>query len=169
MRSHPHCRGRDEAFRRGESNRYLGPLVGQRRVGEDAREGGRHAVVGARELRRGRVGIARRIARRAALGLGRVGSVGHSGSGDIFLAFSTTNRMTAYWGKEINHLSMLPDLNPLFEATVDATEEAIINALVAGRTMTGADGNTVHALPHDRLQDILRHYNRLQPRHLEQP
>jgi len=103
----------------------------------------------------------KRIARRATLGLGRVGSVGHSGSGDIFLAFSTANRMTAYWGKEINHLDMLPDLNPLFEATVQATEEAIVNALVAGRTMTGADGNTVYALPHQRVQEILRKYNRM--------
>lgn len=111
----------------------------------------------------------KRIARRAALGLGRVGSVGHSGSGDIFLAFSTANRMTAYWGKEVNHLSMLPDLNPLFEATVNATEEAIINALVAGKTMTGADGNTVYALPHERVQEILRRYNRLHDRVQEQP
>jgi len=111
----------------------------------------------------------RRVARRAALGLGRVGSVGHSGSGDIFLAFSTASRMNAYWGKEINHLSMLPDLNPLFEATVDATEEAIINALVAGRTMTGVNGNTVYALPHERVRDILRHYNRLETGENVQP
>ena len=103
----------------------------------------------------------RRLARRATLALGRVGSQGHSGSGDIFLAFSTTNRMTAYWGREINQLSMLPDMNPLFEATVQATEEAIINALVAGRTMTGADGNTVYGLPHERVQEILRKYGRL--------
>jgi len=103
----------------------------------------------------------RRLARRATLALGRVGSQGHSGSGDIFLAFSTANRMTAYWGKEINNLRMLPDLNPLFEATVQGTEEAIINALVAGRTMTGADGNTVYGLPLERVQEILRRYNRL--------
>jgi L-aminopeptidase/D-esterase-like protein len=102
-----------------------------------------------------------RLARRATLALGRVGSNGHSGSGDIFLAFSTANRMTAYWGREINHLSMLPDMNALFEATVQATEEAIINALVAGRTMTGVDGNTVYGLPHDRLQKVLNKYNRL--------
>lgn len=104
----------------------------------------------------------RRLARRATLALGRVGSNGHSGSGDIFLAFSTANRMTAYWGKEVNHLSMLPDMDPLFEATVQATEEAIINALVAGKTMTGVDGNTVYALPHERVQQILRKYNRLE-------
>lgn len=98
----------------------------------------------------------------ATLALGRVGSNGHGGSGDIFLAFSTTNRMTAYWGKEVNHLSMLPDMDPLFEATAQATEEAIINALVAGKTMTGVDGNTVYALPHERVQQILRKYNRLE-------
>ena len=104
-----------------------------------------------------------RLARRATLALGRVGSNGQSGSGDIFLAFSTANPMNAYWGKEVNHLSMLPDMNALFEATVQATEEAIINALVAGRTSTGADGNTVYGLPHERVQDILRQYNRLRP------
>ena len=104
-----------------------------------------------------------RLARRATLALGRVGSNGHSGSGDIFLAFSTANRMNAYWGKEVNHLNMLPDMNALFEATVQATEEAIINALVAGRTSTGAGGNTVYGLPHERVQDILRQYNRLRP------
>ena len=98
----------------------------------------------------------RRLARRATLGLGRVGSTGHSGSGDIFLAFSTANPMTAYWGTEINRLTMLPKMDELFQATVEATEEAIINALVAGRDMTGADGNTVYALPRERLEAILR-------------
>lgn len=105
----------------------------------------------------------KRLARRATLALGRVGSNGHSGSGDIFLAFSTSNKMTAYWGKEINTLNMLPDLNPLFEATVQATEEAIINALVAGRTMNGVDGNTVFSLPHERVQSILHDHQRLEP------
>ena len=99
-----------------------------------------------------------RLARRASLALGRVGSNGHSGSGDIFLAFSSANKMTAYWGTEINTLRMLPDMNPLFEATIQATEEAIINALVAGKTMRGVDGNTVHALPHERLQAIMRQH-----------
>jgi len=98
----------------------------------------------------------RRLARRASLALGRVGSNGHSGSGDIFLAFSGANKMTAYWGTEVNTLRMLPDMDALFEAAIQATEEAIINALVAGRTMTGADGNTIHALPHDRLQTIMQ-------------
>jgi L-aminopeptidase/D-esterase-like protein len=96
----------------------------------------------------------KRLARRATLGLGRVGSNGHSGSGDIFLAFSTANPMTAYWGKDINELRMLPDMNPLFAATVQATEEAIVNAMVAGRTQQGVDGNRVYGIPHERLKDI---------------
>jgi D-aminopeptidase len=96
----------------------------------------------------------KRLARRATLGLGRVGSHGHSGSGDIFLAVSTANPMTAYWGKDINELRMLPDMNALFAATVQATEEAIVNALVAGRTQTGADNNRVHGIPHDRLRAL---------------
>lgn len=98
----------------------------------------------------------RRLARRATLGLGRVGSNGHSGSGDIFLAVSTGNPMTAYWGKDINQLRMLPDLNPLFAATAQATEEAIVNAMVASQSQTGADNNRVYAIPHDRLRQLFR-------------
>jgi len=98
----------------------------------------------------------KRLARRATLGLGRVGSHGHSGSGDIFLAVSTANPMTAYWGKDVNQLRMLPDMNALFAATVQATEEAIINALVAGRTQTGADNNRVHGIPHDRVRALFK-------------
>jgi D-aminopeptidase len=100
----------------------------------------------------------RRLARRATLALGRVGSNGHSGSGDIFLAVSTGNPMTAYWGKDINHLRMLPDMNPLFAATAQATEEAIVNAMVAGRTQTGADNNRVYGIPHERLQQLFREH-----------
>jgi len=96
----------------------------------------------------------RRLARRATLGLGRVGSNGHSGSGDIFLAISSANPMTAYWGKDINELRMLPDMNPLFAATVQATEEAIINAMVAGRSQSGADNNRIYGIPHQRLRDL---------------
>lgn len=101
-----------------------------------------------------------RVARRAALGLGINGSVGMDGSGDIFIAFSTANRLKAEESK-MQQLQMVRDLNPLFEATVQATEEAIINALVAGETMSGVNGNIVHALPHDRLKNILKKYNRL--------
>lgn len=104
----------------------------------------------------------KRLVHRASLGLSRVGSQGHSGSGDFFIAFSSGNPMTAYWGKEINQLSMLPDMNPLFDAVIQATEEAIINAMVASDTMTGVDGNTVYALPHDRVKQVLQKYNRFQ-------
>ena len=104
----------------------------------------------------------KRLARRATLGLGRVGSNGHSGSGDVFVAFSTGNPMNAYLGLEINQLRMLPDMNFLFEAVVQATEEAIINALVASTGLSGVNGNTLHALPHERMQQLLRKYNRLQ-------
>jgi D-aminopeptidase len=100
----------------------------------------------------------RRLARRATLGLGRVGSNGHSGSGDIFLAVSTGNPMTAYWGKDINHLRMLPDMNPLFAATVQAIEEAIVNAMVAGRTQTGVDNNRVYGISHKRLQQLFHEH-----------
>jgi len=104
----------------------------------------------------------KRVARRVPLGIGRVGGMGDDGSGDIFLAFSTA------WagrrrGREVVSLQMLPNnrIDPLFEATVQATEEAIVNALVAADTMVGVDGHKVHALPHDRLRDVLRRYNRL--------
>ncbi len=104
----------------------------------------------------------KRLARRIPLGIARVGTVAHNGSGDIFIAFSTANPGAAY-GDDLSKVSMLPngEMNPLFKATVQATEEAIINALVAAEDMTGANGNTVYALPHNRLRDILKKYNRL--------
>jgi L-aminopeptidase/D-esterase-like protein len=105
-----------------------------------------------------------RLARRAALGIGRVGGAGENSSGDILLAFSTANPGAAS-AEKLAHLTMLPNdrLDPLFWAAVDATEEAIVNAMVAAETMTGADGNTVHALPHDRLREILKKHHRLEP------
>jgi L-aminopeptidase/D-esterase-like protein len=105
-----------------------------------------------------------RLARRAALGVGRVGGAGENSSGDIFLAFSTANPGAAQ-PEGIAHLTMLPNerIDAVLQATVDATEEAIVNAMVAAETMTGADGNTVYALPHDRLREILKKHNRLNP------
>src|SRR5262245_54702092 len=105
---------------------------------------------------------AKRLARRAALGLARTGSVAGNGSGDLFLAFSTANP-GAGDAEGIVPLTMLPNdrMGPLFEATVGATEEAIVNALVAARTMTGHDGHTVMALPHDRVRAILARHDRL--------
>ena len=101
----------------------------------------------------------KRLARRAALGLARTGSVAGNGSGDLFIAFSTAPAGDAS-AKGPVAVSMLPNemAGPLFEATVGATEEAIVNALVAARTMTGKDGKTVHAIPHERLREILRRH-----------
>lgn len=104
----------------------------------------------------------RRIARRVSLGVARTGGLGGNSSGDIFLAFSTANR--GLWGatgtadaKVLSNSRM----DPLFEATVQATEEAIVNSLVAAETMVGRDYLRVERLPHDRLQEILRRYNRI--------
>jgi D-aminopeptidase len=104
----------------------------------------------------------KRLASRVPLGIGIMGGRGEDSSGDIFIAFSTANPEA---GKSTGtaRLTMLPNerINPLFRATVDATEEAILNAMVAAETMKGIDGNTVHAISHDRLREILRKYNRL--------
>ena len=104
-----------------------------------------------------------RMARRVSLGLARNGSISSNGSGDIFVAFSTANREAASEEAPAADARVLANgrLNPLFAATVEATEEAIINALVAAETMTGANDVTVHALPHDRLREVLRKYGRL--------
>ena len=105
-----------------------------------------------------------RMARRVSMGMARNGSVSANSSGDIFVAFSTANeRAASEPGTSTNARVMANGLlTPLFAATVEATEEAIINALVAAETMTGANGVTVHALPHDRLRVVLRRYNRLE-------
>jgi L-aminopeptidase/D-esterase-like protein len=104
----------------------------------------------------------KRMARRVSLGLGRDGSYSGNGSGDLFIAFSTANP-EAISSKSVRHLTMLPNdqLDPLFLTTVQATEEAIINSMVAAETMTGVNGKTVIALPHDKLREILKKYNRL--------
>ncbi len=98
----------------------------------------------------------------ASLGLGRNGSYSGDGSGDIFIAFSTANAGAAK-PKGVRDLKMLPNdqINPIFLATVQATEEAVVNAMVAAETMTGVDNHTVIALPHDRLREVLKKYNRL--------
>ena len=104
----------------------------------------------------------KRVVRRASLGLGRDGSFSGDGSGDIFIAFSTANPGAAS-SKGVRDLKMLPneELNPIFLATVQATEEAVINAMVAAETMTGINDTTVVALPHDKLREVLKKYNRL--------
>jgi len=109
-----------------------------------------------------------RLARRMPLGLARVGGLGSTSSGDIFLAFATGNRGMPPTEAEADGAGVLRlrgmvdrAIDPLFEATVEATEEAIVNALVAAETMTGRDGCTAHRLPHDRLVEVLRQYGRL--------
>jgi D-aminopeptidase len=104
----------------------------------------------------------KRVARRVSLGLGRDGSYSGDGSGDIFIAFSTANA-GAGGEKGLRQVTMLPNerLDPIFLATVQATEEAVVNAMVAAETMTGKDNHTVEGLPHDRLREILKKYNRL--------
>jgi len=106
----------------------------------------------------------KRLARRATLGMGRTGGTSGNGSGDIFIAFSTANT-EAFKGSGLATLQMVSneEISPIFDATVQATEEAIINALVAAETMTGADNRRVERLPHDRLREALRTYNRLAP------
>lgn len=105
----------------------------------------------------------KRLARRATLGLARLGAISGNGSGDIFIAFSTANANAAKPSGPAATVSMLTNdtLNPIFEATVQATEEAIVNALVAAEDMTGVKGHKVTALPHDGLQQVLKKYNRL--------
>jgi D-aminopeptidase len=104
----------------------------------------------------------KRIAKRASLGIGRLGGTGANPSGDIFVAFSTANPGAAKPDANVS-LAMLPNerISPLFEATIEATEEAIVNAMVAAQTMTGINGMRAYALPHDRLRAALRKYNRL--------
>lgn len=104
----------------------------------------------------------KRIARRVTLALGRLGSISGNGSGDIFIAFSTANAGAGLAERPavVTTLSN-SQMDELFEASVQATEEAVVNALIAAKTMTGANGHTVKALPHDLLQGVLRKYNRI--------
>jgi L-aminopeptidase/D-esterase-like protein len=104
----------------------------------------------------------KRLARRVSLGLARTGAMSGNGSGDIFIAFSTANP-GAFIASGLAKVEMVPneDISPLFDATALATEEAVVNALVASDTMTGVSNRRVIGLPHDRLREVLRKYNRL--------
>jgi L-aminopeptidase/D-esterase-like protein len=104
----------------------------------------------------------KRVVKRAALGIGRMGGIGGDSSGDIFLAFSTANS-GADAPSRIAAIQAIPNetINPVFEATIDATSEAILNAMLAAETMTGANGRRVFALPHDRLVAALKKYGRI--------
>src|SRR5262245_17514892 len=107
----------------------------------------------------------KRLARRAGLGLARTGSVSGNGSGDLFLAFSTANPSAANPDRPTQWVQTVPNdrMDPIFDATVQAVEEAIVNALVANRSMTGADNHRVDSLPHDKLRQLLQKYHRLAP------
>src|SRR5277367_2144843 len=106
----------------------------------------------------------KRLTHRVTLGLGRNGSISGNGSGDIFIAFSTANSGAAA-ADHVVDLKMLPNdsLDPVFRATVEATEEAIVNAMVAAQDMTGVDDHRVIALPHEALRAVLKKYGRLNP------
>jgi len=103
----------------------------------------------------------KRIAHRVPIGIGNVGGRGSNGSGDIFLAFSTANTNAFNRDRTTSVRTLSNDLiTPLFEATVQAVEESIVNAMIAAETMDGIHGNTAYALPHNRLVEILKKYNR---------
>jgi D-aminopeptidase len=107
----------------------------------------------------------KRLARRATMGLARTGSISGNGSGDLFLAFSTANETAGAEGSgaAVRDVKMVPNeaMDALFEATAEATEESIVNAMVAAETMTGIDGRTVVGLPRDQLVNVLQKYNRI--------
>ncbi|HSK17870.1 MAG TPA: P1 family peptidase [Longimicrobiales bacterium] len=105
----------------------------------------------------------KRVATRASIAVGRVGGLGETSSGDIFLAFSTANRSALASADNVSSYESISDelLNPIYAAAVEATEEAILNAMLAAETMTGADGFRIHALPSDFLIETLRKYGRM--------
>jgi D-aminopeptidase len=105
----------------------------------------------------------KRLARRASLGLARTGSVSGNGSGDLFIAFSTANPKAADPDRATHDVKTIPNdlMDPIFTGVVQATEEAIVNALVDNHDMVGRDNHRVPALPHDRVRELLRKYNRL--------
>ena len=104
----------------------------------------------------------KRLAKRASLGMARTGSLGGNGSGDIYLAFSTANPGVANPSSGIAQIQALSNehLDPILFSCVHATEEAIVNSMIAAETMTGRDGLTIKALPHDELRSILNQYGR---------
>ncbi|HSD69897.1 MAG TPA: P1 family peptidase, partial [Woeseiaceae bacterium] len=105
----------------------------------------------------------KRLARRASLGLARNGSVAGNSSGDIFIAFSTANVSADQSATGVAVDTLANDsILPLFRATVEGTEEAIINAMIAARDMTGHEGHVVKAIDHEELRSVMREYNRLQ-------
>ncbi len=107
----------------------------------------------------------KRLARRASLGLARTGSTSGNGSGDLFVAFSTANAGVASPKKPTHSVQTIPNdrLDPIFDASVQAVEEAIINSMVASQEMTGINDHKIMALPHDRVRALLTEHKRLSP------
>jgi L-aminopeptidase/D-esterase-like protein len=105
----------------------------------------------------------KRLARRVSLGLARTGTISENGSGDLFIAFSTANPNVVNPDQVKHNVQTIPNdlMDPLFAGVVQATEEAVVNALIDNRSMTGRDNHRVDALPHDRLRELLKKYNRL--------
>jgi D-aminopeptidase len=106
----------------------------------------------------------KRLASKASLGLARTGAISTHGSGDLFIAFSTANRVPHYPKERTYTMRVVADahLTPIFQAAEDATEEAILNALTMATTTVGRDGNTAHAIPLDQLVAIMKKYGRLE-------
>jgi L-aminopeptidase/D-esterase-like protein len=104
----------------------------------------------------------KRLARRVTLGLARTGTISGNGSGDLFIAFSTANRNVAGPDQITHEVQTIPNdlMDPLFAGVVQATEEAVINALVDNHSMTGRDNHRVEALPHDRLRELMKRFRR---------
>ena len=148
----------------------LGAPVGRRLAGEGAESPpgsvmivlATDAPMDARQLER--------MAKRAAFGLGRTGAVGHSGSGDFAIAFSTANRRSHESTRVVGNATSFDDdalfagraaIDQCFRAVVECVEESVYNSLIAAETTIGRDGKVVEALPHDKLQEIMRYYQRL--------
>jgi D-aminopeptidase len=106
-----------------------------------------------------------RLAKRAAFGLARTGTISADQSGDFVIAFSTSQRFAhepdSVLGSQLSFANDGRSINEFFLAVIEAVEEAILNSMLAAETMTGRDGHTVYALPHDRLRDLLRQYGRI--------
>jgi D-aminopeptidase len=111
----------------------------------------------------------KKIAKRVALGLAQTGAISHTGSGDIILAFSTGNRIPAVPAGFFHKIKSVSDfwISPLYQGTVEATQEAIINALTAAQTVVGKDGNTAYGLPLDQVKRIMKKYYRLKDVYFE--
>ena len=106
----------------------------------------------------------KRLARRISLGIARTGTISGNSSGDLFIAFSTANPNVASADQITHDVQTIPNdlMDPLFTGVVQATEEAVVNALVDNHSMTGRDNHRVEALPHDRLRQLVKQYNRRQ-------